>query len=198
MGVAAPSRRMTPAEYLAFERTSEQKHEYADGEIFAMSGGTLEHASVAANILRELGVALRGRPCRPLTSDMRVRTRTGRYFYPDGSIVCGTPTFADDARDALLDPVLVLEVLSDSSEAYDRGDKFAHYETIPALRDYVLASQKAPRIEVFSRQADDSWVRRVYGPGQRAVLASVGCEVAVDDVYAGVIGPTEPAAAAAT
>lgn len=188
MSNAARVQRMTPAEYLAFERASEEKHEYAAGELFAMSGGTMEHAAVAANVLRDLGVLLRGRPCQPLTSDMRIRSPTGRYFYADGSVVCGTPTFEDDTRDALLDPTVILEVLSDSSEAYDRGDKFAHYETIPSLRDYVLASQKVPRIEVFSRQADDSWVRRVYGPGQRAALASLACEISIDEVYEGALG----------
>ena len=186
MGDEPPPRRVTEAEYLAFDRASEQRHEFADGEMVAMSGGTLEHSAVAANVIAELGVALRGRPCRPLTSDMRIRTRSGRHFYPDGSVVCGSPVLYDDTRDVLMNPTVVVEVLSDSSEAYDRGDKFAHYETIPELREYVLASQKAPRIEVFTRQGDDAWVRRVYGPGQRAVLAAIEAEIAVDEVYAGV------------
>ena len=184
MGDAASKQRMTEAEYLAFERASEEKHEFADGEIVATSGGTLEHSAVAANLLRDLGVALVGRPCRPLTSDMRIRTRSGRSFYPDGSVVCGRPTFHDDARDLLTNPTVVIEVLSDSSEAYDRGEKFDHYETIPELREYVLASQKAPRIEVFTRQGDDAWVRRVYGPGQRAVLAAIAGAVTLPSAKA--------------
>jgi Uma2 family endonuclease len=178
---------MSPVEYLAFERASDQKHEYADGEVFAMSGGTFEHSAVATGLLAALATALAGRPCTPLTSDMRVKSASGRYFYPDACVICGTPQFEDEGRDTLLNPTAIFEVLSDSSEAYDRGDKFAHYETIASARDYVLASQKGPRIEVFTRQADQSWVRRVYGPGQRAALSSLECEIAVDAVYEGAL-----------
>lgn len=179
--------KLSPQEYLDFERTSEQRHEYAAGEIFVMAGGTLEHSAVAANLLGELRNALVGRGCRVLTSDMRIKTAAGgRYVYPDGAVLCERPEFEDDKRDTLLNPVVVVEVLSDSSEAYDRGDKFAQYRTLPSLRDYVLASQKEPRLEVFTRQPDGSWVLRIYGPGERAALASLGLEIAVDRIYADV------------
>jgi Uma2 family endonuclease len=124
--------------------------------------------------------------------DMRLRIpATGRYVYPDGSVVCGKPEFEDEKRDTLLNPTVVIEVLSDSSEADDRGDKFAQYQTVPSIRAYVLASQKATRIEVFTRQADGSWVLRIYGAGERASLSAVGCEIAVDGVYQGVFTTRE-------
>jgi Uma2 family endonuclease len=176
--------RMTPEEYLAFERSSELKHEYADGEIFAMSGGTWEHSLVGQNIARELGNALLERPCAVHGSDMRVKAiATERYFYPDVSVVCGQPYFEDETRDTLLNPKVIVEVLSESTERYDRGDKFASYRTIDSLQDYVMASQTAPLIEHFSRQADGTWVFRALGPGERLVLPSLGCEIPVDRAY---------------
>ena len=178
--------KLSPQEYLDFERSSEQRHEYADGEIFAMAGGTLEHSAVAANLLGELRNALLGRGCRMLTSDMRIKTANGRYVYPDGAVLCERPEFEDDKRDTLLNPAVIVEVLSDSSEAYDRGEKFAQYRTLPSLRDYVLASQKEPRLEVFTRQSDGSWVLRIYGPGERAALTSIGVEITMDRTYADV------------
>ncbi len=176
---------MSPQEYLAFERASEEKHEYADGEIFAMSGGTLEHSNIAANVMGELRNGLRGRPCRVLTSDMRLKIlSTDRYVYPDVTVVCGQPAFEDATRDILLNPVLVVEVLSDSSEAYDRGDKFAQYRSLTSMNEYVLASQKTPRLEIFTRQPGGRiWELCAYGPGEVAHLASVGCDLAVDAVY---------------
>jgi Uma2 family endonuclease len=187
MGNAAEKRTLTREEYLAFERASEQKHEYADGEIFAMSGGTMEHSLVSANISRELGNALAGRACRVLSSDMRIHIpATGRYVYPDGSIVCSKPLFCDDTRDTLLNPKVIIEVLSDSSEAYDRGEKFEHYRTVTSLEIYVLASQKKPLLDVFTRELDGRWSLRSYGPGERAALEPLGCELSVDGAYMGV------------
>ncbi len=147
------------------------KHEYAEGDVFAMSGGTLEHSLVAANFVRELGNGLAGRDCRVLTSDMRVGIEAGRrYVYPDASVVCGPPVFEDDQRDTLVNPTIVVEVLSDSTEAYDRGDKFAQYRRVAALREYVLASQKG-------------------GQGQTATLQSISCTLVVERLYAGVSFP---------
>lgn len=175
---------LSPQEYLDFERSSPLRHEYADGEIFAMAGGTLEHSAVAANVIGELRSALQGRGCRVLTSDMRIKiAATRRYVYPDGAVVCSGPEFEDEQRDTLMNPRLVVEVLSESSEAYDRGEKFAQYRTVPSLEEYVLASQKAPRIEVFTRQPDGAWLLRIHGPGERAELSSLGCTLDVDRVY---------------
>jgi Uma2 family endonuclease len=194
MGEAAARMRMTEEEYLAFERNSEEKHEYADGEIFAMSGGSMEHSNVAANIIGELRNALAGRGCRVLTSDMRIRIDASRrYVYPDGSVVCGRAELADNQRDVLLNPRLIVEVLSESSERYYRGDKFAEYRTIPSFQEYVIASQWEPLLEVFTRQPDGSWNLRVYGPGQRAALRSLDVAIDVDRVYADVFQqPEEP------
>ena len=190
MGNAAARSRLSPEEYLVFERASEQRHEYADGEIFAMAGGTREHSLTATNLVGELRAALRGRRGEVHGSDMRIKIpSTGRYVYSDGVIVCGQPRFEDETRDTLLNPLLIVEVLSDSSEAYDRGDKFAQYQSIPSIKDYVLASQKAARIEHFRRLPDGTWLLRILGPGERLVLESTGCEIAVDDAYLLVFDP---------
>jgi Uma2 family endonuclease len=184
MGQAAARTGISEQDYLELERVSPIRHEYADGEIFAMSGGTIEHSSVAANILRELGNALQGRGYRALTSDMRINIpASGRYVYPDGSIVCARPQFVDAHRDTLVNPRVIIEVLSDSTEAYDRGDKFAQYRSVASIEEYVLASQKEARIEVFTRQPDGSWMLRVHGPGERVALRSLECAIEVDSVY---------------
>ena len=189
MGYAAVRMGMTEEEYLAFERASPEKHEYADGEIFARSGGTGDHSAVAANIICEIGNALFGRKCRVNTSDMRIRIpANGRYVYPDASVVCARSEYTDEKRDTLVNPQIVIEVLSGSSEAYDRGDKFAQYQTIPSLQQYVIASQDKPRIEVFTRQENDGgWLLRIYGPGEQATLASIGGLIDVDRVYTDVL-----------
>jgi len=192
MGHAAVRTGLSPEEYLALERSSERRHEYADGEIFAMSGGSEEHSLLAGNVIREIGNAVSDRGCRVLTSDMRIKiTARNRYVYPDASVVCDRSAFEDDKRDTLLNPLVLVEVLSDSSEAYDRGDKFAQYRTIPSLSEYVLLSQKEPRIEVFTRQPDGGWMLRSYGPGERAALTSLACELDVDRAYLNVF--REPA-----
>lgn len=194
MGHAVLKPRLTPEEYLAFERASEERHEYADGEVFAMSGGTIAHSEITGNIYGELRNAVRPRGCRVLNGDMRIHIEaTGRYVYADALILCDKPLFHDGRRDTLLNPKLIVEVLSDSTEAYDRGDKFVSYRTIPSLRTYVLASQKEARIEVFSLQADGSWSLRTYGPGERAVLTDIDVLLDVDSVYAGVFNLADAA-----
>ncbi len=198
MGEAAVRTRMTPEDYLAFERAAEQKHEFANGEVFAMSGGTRAHALLSANFLGELRNALVDRPCEVYTSDLRVKIPAApRYVYPDVSVACGDVRFEDDHGDTLLTPLVVVEVLSDSSEAYDRGDKFALYRSVPSVSDYVLVSQKAVQVEHYRRDADGSWRLVVLGRGDALALASVGARVEVDRVYAKVtlVGATEATAA---
>ncbi|WP_434043297.1 MULTISPECIES: Uma2 family endonuclease [Sorangium] len=193
MGQAATRTRLSPAEYLAFERASEQKHEYANGEIFATPGCTREHSLLAGNIQRELGNALLERACEVHTSDMRVKiTSTGRYVYPDASVVCGNPVFEDAEVDTLLNPNVIVEVLSDSSEAYDRGDKFAQYRSVPSNMEYVVVSQKEVRIEHFQRQPDGRWLLSILGSGMQLELESIGVVIGVDRVYRKV--PLAPAA----
>jgi len=198
MGDAAERLRMTEDEYLAFERASEERHEFADGEIFAMAGGSSNHSTVMLSIGTELRVALRHRRCRAHASEMRIHIPTsGRYVYADASVVCGRPQFTDDKHDTLLNPRVIVEVLSSSTEAYDRGDKFAQYQTLASLMHYVLAAQDKPRIEVFTRIGDGSWNLRTYGPGDRVVLSAIECTIDVDQVYTNVFDADyddEPAA----
>jgi Uma2 family endonuclease len=175
---------MTPEEYLAFERASEQKHEYVDGEIFAMSGGSREHSLIAENVARELGNALLDRPCEVHGSNLKISAAKGtRYHYPDALVVCGAPALEGEARDVLLNPKIVVEVLSDSTERYDRGDKFKAYARIGTVSDYVLVSQTEVLVEHFHRAEDGVWHYRELGPGKELVLASVGCAIAVEAFY---------------
>jgi Uma2 family endonuclease len=162
---------LTPEEYLATERTADVKHEYIAGEVFAMSGGSYLHARIAANIIRSLGNQLERDPCEVATSDLRIRVeRTGMFTYPDVVVICGEPRFYDGVFDTLLNPYLIVEVLSESTEAYDRGEKFAHYRTITSLQHYLLVSQTRQRIEHFARQHDGSWALHVAEQPSGAVI----------------------------
>lgn len=174
---------MTPEEYLTFERGSDIKHERVNGEIFAMAGGTREHSLTAANILGELRSALMDRPCEVHGPDMKVKAAGANYHYPDVSVVCGRPLFEEETRDVLVNPKVLVEVLSDSTERHDRGDKFASYRTIESLSDYVLVSQTAVLVEHYHRQPDGTWIYRALGPGERLSLATLGCDIAVDRIY---------------
>lgn len=173
--------KMTYAEYATWESTQAIKHEYIDGEVFAMAGGSPEHSRIASNVTAILTFQMHGRDCRPYNSDMRVRTESGKGLYPDGSALCGRPRFEGDPPD-LMHPTIVVEVLSPHTEAYDRGEKFAHYRTIPALAEYLLVSSRHRSVELFTR-AGDHWELRAYGPGESVPLASIDCTIAVDDVY---------------
>lgn len=178
---------MTYAEYLALERSADVKHEYVNGRVFAMAGGTPEHARLAGAVIGDLRTALRGKPCVPFSSDLRVRVAaTGRATYPDVTVVCGALVPDPNDADAVQNPTVLVEVLSDTTESDDRGDKWAHYQRITALREYVLVSQKSARIEVFTRDATDAsvWHYRDHGPGARLTLASIGVTLDVDAIYA--------------
>lgn len=175
---------MTYAEYVIHERTSDIKHEYVNGHVYAMAGGTPEHGRLAMNVARLIGAALAGRPCAVFSSDVRVRIQaTGRSTYPDLSVVCGQLQRAGDDPDAIANPVLIVEVLSDSTEASDRGDKFAHYRRLPTLREYVLVSQSDRRIEVFRKAQSGEWSLVEAGPGDVAQLLSIDTVLRVDEVY---------------
>jgi Uma2 family endonuclease len=175
--------RMSFAEYLELERTSEVKHEYLRGEVFAMAGGTPEHARLAANIIRELGAALRDRPCSVFTSDARVRIEaTDRATYPDVTIVCGRLEHAADDPDSITNPIVIVEILSDATEAEDRGEKFAHYRRLASLREYVLVSQRARRLEVYRRR-DERWLLDEAGVAETLRLESIDVVLSVDEVY---------------
>jgi Uma2 family endonuclease len=154
-----PARRVaTEDEYLAFERSSSERHEYVNGEIIAMAGGSPRHAALTARVGRDLGIQLEGRPCEVLSSDLRVHvSTTGLYTYPDVTVVCGKPEFHPKDPHSLLNPTLIVEVLSDSTEAYDRGAKSVHYRRIPSLAAHVLVSQTERHIELFQRRDGGLW-----------------------------------------
>src|SRR2546426_11011230 len=151
--------RLTEAEYLELERAAEFKSEFFEGEMFAMAGGTPQHSLIGTNLARELGNRLAGGRCLAYNGDLRIKIEaTGLCTYPDLSVICGPLRFAEGTNDTVVNPTMVVEVLSDSTEAYDRGKKFEHYRQIPTLQAYLLVSQKEPRIEQFTRQPDGRWV----------------------------------------
>ncbi len=175
----------TAEEYLGMERNSlEGKCEFVNGQIFAMVGATREHNLVGVNITRELSNQLKGRPCEAYANDMRVKAAEAKsYQYPDIAVVCGKPEFEDGHLDTLLNPVLLVEILSSSTEAYDRGDKFAGYRKIPSLREYLLVSQDKPLIERYLKQ-DQAWVlTETEGLDGVVKLEGIGCMLAMREVY---------------
>ncbi len=177
-------RSWTAEEYLAWERLQPTKHEFFQGAVRAMAGATLEHSLILVNVAAQLGSALRKSCCVVLLSNMRLKIPATRlYTYPDALVVCGTPELEDDVRDTLLNPTVLVEVLSDSSEAYDRGKKFEQYRSIQSFTEYLLVAQDHVLVEHFSRQADSSWVLREARAGGRIALASIGCVLQVDEIY---------------
>jgi Uma2 family endonuclease len=179
-----PQPRYTPKEYLALERKAEHRSEYLSGQIYAMTGASREHNRIAVNLTRELSTALRGRPCEVFASDMRVKVSpTGLYTYPDVVVVCGEARFEDREVDTLLNPTLIVEVLSDSTEAYDRGQKFAHYRRLETLSDYVLIAQDRVLVEHFVRDGERWIMREIREPDGWLVLEAIGCEVSLRDIY---------------
>jgi Uma2 family endonuclease len=190
MTVPVEKRRYTIAEYLAMEEKATDRHEFHDGEILAMSGGTYRHSRTNTNLLVALGTRLRGTPCEPLDSNMRVRI-TGRrsYLYPDISIVCGGPQFDidDPKQTTITNPRIVVEVLSDSTELYDRGAKFSLYREIPSLQQYVLVSQHEPLVETYLRQAEGAWLLNpIKGIASSLLLPSVNLGIPLTEIYVGV------------
>lgn len=182
-----PKPTLSPIEYLALDREAEERSEYLDGEMFAMAGGSRKHALIAANLMIDLGSQLRSSPCETYGSDMRVWVEaSGLYTYPDLSVVCGEPIFGPDGQeDTLRNPTLLVEVLSPSSEAYDRGRKFEHYRAIPSFREYLLVSQESPLVDRFLRQESGIWLfSTARGLGAEVELSSIGARLALSEVYA--------------
>ncbi|HEY2951201.1 MAG TPA: Uma2 family endonuclease [Verrucomicrobiae bacterium] len=185
MAVLEPVKRLTEAEYLAIERRAEFKSEFFGGEVFAMAGGTLQHSRIATNLVREFSLRLEGSPCEPLNSDLRVKVEaTGLLTYPDLSVVCAAEKFLDAEEDTLVNPTLIAEVLSDSTEAYDRGKKFEHYRQIPSLREYLLVSQREPRVEQFIRRENGQWLlREAVGLKKTLFIPSLRITLALAEVF---------------
>lgn len=174
----------TAAEYLRLERSAGHKSEFVNGRIHAMTGASRAHNLIAGNIFGEIRARLRGRPCEVYVNDMRVKVRqTGLYTYPDVAAVCGEPQFEDDAVDTLLNPSVIVEVLSDSTEKYDRGTKFSHYRRLESLREYILISQDGPSVEKFVR-ANELWtLEEISGHGAVLTIESLDCSVSLADIY---------------
>ena len=183
--VAVQTPLLTPAEYLAFERESETKHEYVAGEVFAMVGASRRHNLIQMDTGTSLNTQLRGRLCEVYPSDMRVKVGAlGVYTYPDITVVCGKVELEDAEQDTLLNPTVIIEILSPSTECYDRGLKFHRYQLIPSLRDYLLIAQDRPLVEHFTRDDAGRWILvQQAGSGEQIHLASLGCVLDLAEMY---------------
>lgn len=176
------------AEYVALERQTGKRYEFLDGSVRAMAGGSIEHSRLAARLARLIGAALANRPCEVFTADGKIRIEaSNRAVYPDLSIVCGRLERSPVDPESMLNPSVIVEVLSDSSEAYDRGEKFRHYRQLASFREYVLVSQREPLVEVWRRDGD-AWRVTDYGPGGQVQLESVEATFGVDELYADPVG----------
>lgn len=179
----------TVDEYLQMERASEERHEYIDGHIVMMSGESLAHDQICINLAGEIRTQLRGTPCQALSPNMKVRTRLhekhrGRFSYPDLTVVCGSPVFHDQQKDVLVNPVVIFEVLSPSTEWYDRSEKYARYrDELESLTDYVLVAQGYPHIEHYTRRHDGWLFGMARGLENRLDITNINCTLRLADVY---------------
>jgi len=174
----------TPAEYLALERSAREKSEYVNGRIYAVAGTSRMHSLIVANLIGEMWSQLRGRPCEAYVSEMRVKVQhTGMYTYPDVVALCEEPRLEDEEFDTLLNPSVIIEVLSPSTESYDRGEKFAHYRRLETLQEYVLVEQVRRRIEHFRREGDHWVLTEISDADGELTLSSLGCTLALADIY---------------
>ena len=185
---AQPHPRLTPEEYLALERAADTRHEYYDGQMYAMAGASFIHTVIIGNLSYALRSRIHDRGCFVLTQDLRTRVSpAGLYAYPDIVLVCEKPRFADNQQDTLLNPKVLIEVLSPSTEAHDRGFKFSEYRKLESLEEYLLVSQHQPRMEKFRRQADGHWLfSESVGPESTVTMESVACAVPLTEIYANV------------
>ncbi|SRR5712692_3276072 len=192
---AHPKRKYTLDEYFDLERSTNERFEYWNGEVFSMSGVSEEHDQIEGNIYLALRLALRGRECRVFLANMRIKVPSlPPYRYADVSALCGQASFEKiGGVDVLTNPTLIIEVLSESTEAYDRGDKFTHYKSIPSLKEYLLIAQHRPHITQYVKQDDGSWsYREVNDLSTRLHLPSVDCVLELGEVYRDVSFPAEP------
>jgi Uma2 family endonuclease len=182
---------LTPEEYLDIERRAEFRSEYYQGQMFAMSGATGSHTVITVNLVREMSTELRRGPCQLYTHDMRVQvSKTGLYTYPDIVVACAGRKFLDEREDTLLNPIVIVEVLSESTEAYDRGKKFEQYRTLESLQEYVLVAQDRMLVESYRRQASGQWLLTTAAEADNILeLSSVNCRLKLADVYENVTLP---------
>jgi len=180
-----PKPRISPEQYLALERQADHKSEYFDGGVFPMPGATKRHNMIVSNIVISVGAQLKDRPYWICSNDLRLRVSpTGLYTYPDVIVVAGDGLFADDQKDTLLNPALIVEVLSESTRDYDRGEKFAQYRTLASLAEYLLVAQEKPHVEHYVRQADGSWLLRETSRVQDTIhLSVIQCRLPLAEIY---------------
>jgi Uma2 family endonuclease len=184
MMTAATRLYVTPEEYLARERQAESKSEYYDGEIFAMAGGSPEHSLISSNVGSELNHQLFDKPCRVYNSDLKVRATETTYAYPDVTVVCGEPVFDDTEADVLLNPTMIVEVMSETTESWDRGGKFERYRGRDSLQEYLLVAQDRPHLERYARQPSGEWLLSIVDGLERALeLPSLGCRLELARIY---------------
>lgn len=185
-----PLIQLTALDYLAFERAAEGRHEWLNGQVYAMGGASPEHSLIVTNLARELSVALKQRPCRVHTTDLRVKVdETGLYTYPDVVIVCGEPRYDDAQRDTLVNPLVLIEVLSASTEAYDRGAKFEHYRRLESLAAYLLVAQDRPHLDLFRRLPDGTWqLTEASGLERSLEIPALEIHLSLAEVYEKVTG----------
>ncbi|HJZ50049.1 MAG TPA: Uma2 family endonuclease [Roseiflexaceae bacterium] len=193
--IAQPKPYISESEYLELERGSASKHEYFAGEIFAMTGASEQHNLIASNVMAMLHGQLRGRSCRIYPSDMRLKVvQTGLNTYPGITVVCGPPEFTDPTkRDTLINPTIVIEILSPSTERYDRGLKFQNYRSIASLQEYILIAQDQQRIECYARHADNEWLlTEAVGADTSLQIASLSVVLDLNEAYEQVELPASP------
>lgn len=192
--MAEPARRLLDyEEYLEIERSTGEKHEFLQGHVLAMAGASPEHGELCANLISLFKTALRGRPCKVYPSDLKVRvSEDGLYTYPDVSVVCGALQRSARDANAVCNPVVLCEVLSDTTEGYDRGEKFEQYQQIPSFLEYILVSQRGPSVDHLRRNPDGTWTFRTLGPADSLRLDSVGVTLPVAEIYEGVTLPMGP------
>lgn len=180
-----PKTYITPDEYLELERNSEYKSEYFNGEIFAMGGASPRHVLIVTNVVSELRSQLKNQPCTVYSTDLRVSVSpTGLYTYPDVVVVCGDPQFSDSRKDTLINPILIVEVLSKSTKNYDRGEKFEQYRTIDSFKEYVLVAQDKHHVEHYIKQPDNTWVLSETNWIENNIeLTSIGCNLKLGEIY---------------
>jgi Uma2 family endonuclease len=188
----APERRYD--EYLSIEQSADRKHEWVDGLVLAMAGGTPAHNQLSAQVIVELARVIDERPCRVFTSDQRVRATDGRFAsYADVAVVCGDPNLHPEDVNAITNPLILVEVLSDGTEAWDRSGTIRRDRRFASLRHYVLLSQHEPLVEVYTRVDEEGWTLREFGPGERAALSALDGALSVDRLYRGVVLESTPA-----
>jgi Uma2 family endonuclease len=184
--------KITEEQYLALDRAAEFRSEFLDGDMIAMSGGSMRHSALQINLAGEVRLALRGTACRAFNTDLRVRVSPSMYTYPDLTIVCGKPLAADGRQDILLNPTVIFEVLSPTTEYYDRGLKFRRYREIETLTDYILVDQDQTRIEQFTRGQANTWTLHDYQRQDEALLIpSIGVSLPLAAIYEGIEFPSE-------